>query len=137
MLCNLVWNHMRDLKSDKNCTTWSSITTWLSNPVWNSKFGLSDKGFCLQIFYWSSSELVCRKLQKLFFIFLQFDCFLCKQVLKSDWLLRLSKASLLAGKICDFKSTWINCTYESQSDYKDHQKDEDWDMPENHSICDT
>ena len=59
--------------------------------------------FVYKYFYWSSSELVCRRLQKLFFIFLQFDFFLCKQVLKSDWLLCLGKASLLAGKICDLK----------------------------------
>ena len=78
----------------------------LCNPVWNCKFSPSDKDFCLQIFYWSISELVCRKLQiflKLFFIFLQFDCFLCKQVWRSDWLLCLGKASLLASKICDLK----------------------------------
>ena len=47
-----------------------------------------------------SGELVCRKLQKLFFILLQFDCFL----LTSNWLLYLSKASLMVGKKIQFRA---------------------------------
>ena len=67
-----------------------------------------------------SDELVCRKLQKLFFILLQFDCFL----LTSNWLLYLSKASLMVGKrynLEQWRAWWINHTSESQSDYLDHQ----------------
>ena len=41
-----------------------------------AKFSRSDTGFfsrCVQMFCWSISVLVWRKLQKLFFIFLKFD----------------------------------------------------------------
>ena len=47
-----------------------------------------------------SGELVCRKLQQLFFILLQYDCFL----LTSNWLLYLSKASLMVGKKIQFRA---------------------------------
>ena len=96
---------MRDLKSDKNAQ--HEVQLPLNYLI---QFEIANLVPQIRIFvYRYFVDLVVSwfveicKFFKLFFIFLQFDCFLCKQVLKCDWLLCLGKASLLAGKICDLK----------------------------------
>ena len=56
-----------------------------------------------QIFYWSSIELVCKKLQKLSSFFCNLIGF-SKQAFKSDWLSYFSKTVSLAGKKMKFKA---------------------------------
>ena len=71
-----VWNHKRiSMISDQNCKTRSSITILLQ-PFWNRKIqSLRYRMFLSgQMFYWSSGELVYRKLIKLFLVSCNLVC---------------------------------------------------------------
>ena len=94
--------------TDQNCTKRISIATLLK-LFWNNRIqSLKYRPFnYVQIFYWSSYELVSKKLQKLSFIFLQFECFLWIS-LESDWL-------LWAWKTCDFEHKMVQAIHNGNS----------------------
>ena len=126
-----VWNHRRiSMISDQNCKTRSSITILLQ-PFWNRKIqSLRYRMFLSgQMFYWSSGELVYRKLIKLFLV----SCNLIGLFKQAIFCCIFNRVSSLAGEKmrsrtkhsaiysktwCD---SWMNCTSESQSDNKVHQ----------------
>ena len=97
-----VWNHKRvSMISDQNCKTRSSITILLQ-PFWNRKIqSLRYRMFLSgQMFYWSSGELVYRKLIKLFLV----SCNLIGLFKQAICCCIFNKVSSLAGEKMQFRA---------------------------------
>ena len=100
-----VWNHKRvSMISDQNCKTRSSITILLQ-PFWNQKIqSLRYRMFLSgQMFYWSSGELVYRKLIKLFLV----SCNLIGLFKQAICCCIFNKVSSLAGEKMQFRAKHV------------------------------